>query len=450
MPEPNDRFPRLFPGPDQTITGIGRALRDGRATCVSVLEECLRQVDQWEPLVHAWVLVDRGGALKQAQECDTELNAGNDRGPLHGIPVGIKDLIDVQGLPTACGAKRWAHHVADSDAEVVKKLRVAGGVIMGKTITTPYAWIDPPVTRNPWNLQRTPGGSSSGSAAAVATGACYGAIGSQTGGSITRPASFCGVAGMKPTHGALATLGVAPLAPSLDHVGPIARTVEDLRYLYLAMHDGSTSAGGGLRAPGSEVKPISLGRPRGYFDRLTQPAMRSAFDEALGVLTAGGAEIVELEDPINFEQVVRDHRRVMAAEAAAYHSTGLDEHPDDYPPRIRELLLEGQGLRAVQYLHAVGRMPIEAAACLMSLARLNLHALITPATIGTAPDPSTTGDPAFNSPWSYTHLPTVSFPIGLAPDGLPVAVQLVGWSNHDHELLRTAAWCEDVIRAAWQ
>src|SRR5262249_40875604 len=142
-PEPIDRYPRLLPGPDQTIAGISRALREGRATCVSVLEECLRQVDEWEPRIHAWVLGDRGSALKEADECDTELKARNDRGPLHGIPVGIKDLIDVQGLPTACGAKRWAHHVADSDAEVVKKLRVAGAVILGKTVTTPYAWIDP-------------------------------------------------------------------------------------------------------------------------------------------------------------------------------------------------------------------------------------------------------------------------------------------------------------------
>jgi aspartyl-tRNA(Asn)/glutamyl-tRNA(Gln) amidotransferase subunit A len=450
MPEPNDRFPRLFPGPDETIAGIGRALREGRATCVAVLEECLRQVEFWEPRVHAWVLVDRAGALKQAHEFDAELKAGNDRGPLHGIPIGIKDLIDVQGLPTACGTKRWAHRVADSDAEVVKRLRAAGAVILGKTVTTPYAWIDPPVTRNPWNLERTSGGSSSGSAAAAACGACYGAIGSQTGGSITRPASFCGVCGMKPTYGALATQGIAPLARSLDHVGPIARTVEDLRSMYRAMYDESVVHDKEQSTLGPSRKPIRLGRLRGYFDRLAGPAMRSAFDQAIGVLASSGAEIIELEDPINFEQVVRDHRRVMAAEAAAYHSDSLSKHPDDYPPRIRELLLEGRGLTAIQYLQAADPMGQAGAACRTSLARLSLHALITPATIGTAPDPSATGDPAFNSPWSYTHLPTVSFPIGLAADGLPLAVQLVGWSRYDENLLQTAAWCEDVIRAARQ
>src|SRR5205085_5071627 len=156
------------------------------------------------------------GALGQARALDEELRSGKDRGPLHGIPIGIKDIIDVKGLPTACGAKRWADRIAEWDSQVVARLRNAGAVIMGKTVTTPYAWIDPPATRNPWDPDRTPGGSSSGSAAAVACGMCLGAIGSQTGGSIIRPASFCGVAGFKPTHGHIDVHGVLPFAPSLD------------------------------------------------------------------------------------------------------------------------------------------------------------------------------------------------------------------------------------------
>src|SRR5262249_52335896 len=160
-----------------------------------------------------------------ARRLDEELKGGKDRGPLHGIPIGIKDIIDVAGLATACGSKRGLRNIADADATIVANLRKAGAVILGKTVTTPYAWIDPPVTRNPWKLDRTPGGSSSGSAAAVACGMCLAAIGTQTGGSITRPASFCGVAGMKPTQGPLSFAGVKPFAPTLDHVGPIARTV---------------------------------------------------------------------------------------------------------------------------------------------------------------------------------------------------------------------------------
>src|SRR5262249_13184551 len=149
------------------IAGIGRTLREGRITCVEILRGCLAQVDDWEHKVHAWVVLDRDRALEQARGLDQELKDGKDRGPMHGIPIAIKDIIEVAGLPTACGSKRWAHHPEESDAWVVELLREAGAVIMGKTVTTPYAWIDPPVTRNPWNLERTPGGSSSGSAAAV-------------------------------------------------------------------------------------------------------------------------------------------------------------------------------------------------------------------------------------------------------------------------------------------
>lgn len=447
MTETFGGFPRLFSGPDQTIAGTGRALREGRATCVDVLGRCLEQVDHWEPKVHAWVILDRERALEQARSLDDELKAGKDRGPLHGIPIGIKDIIDVQGLPTACGAKRWADRIAEDDADVVEKLREAGAIIMGKTVTTPYAWIDPPVTRNPWNLERTPGGSSSGSAVAVACGMCLGAIGTQTGGSITRPASFCGVAGMKPNKigPALLTGGIKPFAPSLDHVGPIARTVDDLGVLFRAMAEKEI-----LTIEDTDYLPregpVKLGRLRGFFDRRATPAVLSVLDEAVRALEAQGAEIVELDDPVDFERILKDHRTVMAAEAAREHSDSLDEFPDDYPPRIRDLILEGRMPLALEYLHAESRMHLTMNALLKAFNEKEREFWITPATISTAPDPSTTGDPAFNSPWSYTGLPTVSFPVGLAPDGLPVAVQISGWFLHDQSLLRAAAWCEHVIR----
>src|SRR6185312_8449770 len=191
----------------------------------------------WEPKVQAWAVLDRESAMQQARARDEGLRAGKDRGPLHGIPIGIKGIFSVRGLKCACGAKRWADEIDERDAAIVANLREAGAVIMGKTVTTPYAWIDPPPTRNPWNPHRTPGGSSSGSAAAVACGMCFGAIGSQTGGSITRPASFCGVAGVKPNrflnlHG---SGGALPFAPSLDHFGALGRTVADVRTILGAM-----------------------------------------------------------------------------------------------------------------------------------------------------------------------------------------------------------------------
>ena len=230
---------RLFPEDHETIVGTARRLRAGELTCQDVLRECLDRIDQMEPAVRAWVLVDREGAEAQAKHLDEELAAGKGRGPLHGIPIGVKDIIDVKGLPTGNGlaGQRWVRpsEPAAEDAFIVARLREAGAIILGKTVSTPFAWIDPPVTRNPWNFDRTPGGSSSGSAAAVACGMCLGALGTQTGGSITRPAAFCGVAGMKPTYGQISTEGITPLAPSLDHPGPIARSVADLRLMYLVM-----------------------------------------------------------------------------------------------------------------------------------------------------------------------------------------------------------------------
>lgn len=450
MPKPTPAYPRFFPGPEQTIAGIGRALREGQTSCVKILEGCLEQVDEWEPRVHAWVILDRDKALEQARELDHELTAGNDRGPLHGIPIGIKDIIDVAGLPTACGVKRWADTIAEKDANVVANLRRSGAVIMGKTVTTPYAWIDPPITRNPWNLERTPGGSSSGSAAAVACGMCFGAIGSQTGGSITRPASFCGVAGMKPTSMFAVTTGVFPFASSLDHVGPIARAVEDLGLMLVGIGDENMNLDEMRNQPAAVNSPLRLGRLNGFFERRASQHMNLAFEQATRAMAAAGAEIVPLEDPVDFEKILINHRIVMAAEAAYTHSQWLEETPDDYPPRITQLVAEGVSLSARDYLAAAAGMSKAAKAIESSFGQHKLDALITPATIGTAPDPSTTGDPAFNSPWSYTHLPTVSFPTSRAADGLPVALQLIHHYGLDFALLRVAHWCEQAIRSSRQ
>jgi aspartyl-tRNA(Asn)/glutamyl-tRNA(Gln) amidotransferase subunit A len=254
---------------------------------------------------------------------------------------------------------------------------------------------------------------------------------------------------MKPSrsHASDFDHGIRPFAPSLDHVGPLARTVDDLRTLFDAMDDYRSMR----REERSDLAPREdppwLGRLRGFFDRRADPAVLAALDDAIGALSARGASFVELDDPVDFDQVVQDHRRVMAAEAAGVHSDWLTQFPDDYPPRIRELILEGRSLTALEYLIAKERMN----STLSSIARLfdshEISALITPATVSTAVDLSTTGDPAFNSPWSYTYLPTVSFATDLAADGLPVAIQLVGNRWRDQLLLAVAGWCEGAIRA---
>ncbi|MDR3636715.1 MAG: amidase [Isosphaeraceae bacterium] len=456
---------RLFPTEDETIEGTGRALRKGRRTCREVLEQCFERIEEWEPKVRAWVIVDRNGALEQARKLDDELTAGKCRGPLHGIPIGIKDIIDVAGLPTACGAKHWADGPAQTDAALVAKLREAGAVILGKTVTTPYAWVDPPVTRNPWNLDHTPGGSSSGSAAAVACGMCLGAIGTQTGGSITRPASFCGIAGHKPTHLGVETEGILPFAPALDHPGPLARSVSGLVALQQVIGRFPSGGPGASylssrtlypktatdRPPESFGPPPRVGCLDGPFREMAEPSMRDAIDEAIAVLIMNGAEVVKTPLPVDFEAVIAAHRVIMAAQAAAFHQERLSESPDDYPPRIEALLREGLGIAAVDYIRSEERGVKQATGVAELLSRVDV--LVTPAALGPAPDPSTTGNPAFNSPWSLWGMRTTTFPIGLAPNGLPLGVQLIGTADlfdDEDRHFRAALWCEDAIRRAYE
>lgn len=442
---------KLFASRDETITGISRALQQGRRRCVEIVQQCLDRIEELEPKVRAWVSVDREGSLRTAEALDAELQAGNLRGPLHGIPVGIKDIVDVAGLPTAAGSERRAKQSASQDAALVASLRDARAIILGKTVTTQYASFDPPVTRNPWDLRRTPGGSSSGSAAAVAAGMCLGAIGSQTGGSITRPASFCGVAGCKPTHGRVSVRGVMPLAPSLDHPGPIARCVGDLALLLDGIwgaktDDGHTSASLRKAVDAKPAAPPRLARLGGLFHERAEASMRTEMERVINVLGTAGAGMTNSILPNEFDDVLRCHRIVMATEAAANHGEAFKKHHDDFLPSISALIEEGLAASAVEYIHCREhqvRLSESILACFE-----DVDALIVPATLGPAPDTSTTGDPALNSPWSYTGLPTVSFPTGLSPDGLPLGIQLVGLRHREPDLFRVAAWCEEAVRDA--
>lgn len=428
----------------RTLHEAAHDICTGRSTPIDLLEECLANIERREHEVHAWVFVDAPAARAQAEERGAELKKGFRRGPLHGIPVAIKDIIDVFDWPTAAGSKRWANSIARQDAPIVAALRLAGAVIMGKTVTTQYASFDPPVTRNPWNLQRTPGGSSSGSAAALACGMCYGAIGSQTGGSITRPASYCGVAGLKPTYGLVNADGILTLAASMDHPGPMARCVRDLAILLQPLvgagkHD--THAAADYVAYLQRRTPPKLGRLHGLFDDRADAAVRQSMDQATAKLREAGAIVVDAGLPAEFADVIARHRTVMAVEAAAYHKQRLQQHPDDYQPKFRSLLEEGIQTPAPDY----ARTKEHQVALTQKIKHCfgnGIDTLICPATTTPAPDTSSTGDPAFNSPWSYVGLPTVSFPIGKSSDGLPLSIQLVGRHYQEAELLAVAAWCE--------
>ena len=437
-----------------TISSAASALRRQELSPLALLDACLERIDRYEAGIQAWVFVDREYARSQAQTLAAELRQGRWRGPLHGIPVGIKDIFDVYDWPTAAGSKLWANSIARHDAPVVRRLRQAGAILLGKTVTTQYASFDPPPTHNPWNPTRTPGGSSSGSAAAVACGMCLGALASQTGGSITRPASYCGVAGCKPTFGRVCTVGVVPLASSMDHVGPIAGSVRDLAILLQTIagpdpHDPECPerAVPDYLARGSQTSAAPrLGRLRGLFEDLAEPAMKQLLDHVATAFRSQGAAISDVALPAGFAEVLPSHRTAMAVEAAAYHDPRLRRHPDDYAPKIRSLLEEGLACPAPEYARCKElqrRLSREMLSCLE-----DVDALLAPATTGPAPDAATTGDPAFNSPWSFTGLPVVSLPAGRDPEGMPLAIQLIGRPWAEAELLATAAWCEKVVAFA--
>jgi len=433
-----------------TIHSAGSELRTGRLTSLDLVEACLARIDRFDSRVRAWVSVDAEGAREQARRLDRELQAGQRRGPLHGIPVGIKDIVDVAGWPTLAGSSLRRGHVATNDATIVARLRAAGAVILGKTVTTEFASFDPPPTRNPWNLDRTPAGSSSGSAAAVALGMCVAAVGSQTGGSITRPAAYCGVAGCKPSYGRVSLSGIVPLAFHLDHPGPIARDVADLAIMLsaLAGYDAGDPASADRPAADYTAEPAreeapSLALLTGFFADAASVDVRQSVSAAVARLRAAGARVVEVAPPVSFAEVIANHRRIMAVEAAAYHRGNYPARRSEYGRQLAALLDEALATSALDYAEALAHRErftrdIEAVVA-------GYDALVTPATTTTAPTPETTGDPRFNAPWSYVGLPTVCFPCGVAPDGLPVGWQLIGGRWREGPLLSTAQWCEREI-----
>jgi len=427
-----------FPKIEDTLAEASGRIQNRLTSCADIVSRCLDRIDMNESEIRAWVVVDEEAALAQAAELDEELSQGNSRGPLHGIPVGIKDIVDVAGFTTGAGSRWWSGQPPrGTDATLVALLRAAGVVILGKTVTTQFACFDPPPTRNPWNHDRTPAGSSSGSGAAVAAGHCLAAIGSQTGGSITRPAAFCGIAGCKPSFNRIPIDGVVPIATSLDHAGPMAKTVEDLTLMMAALLPD-------FRAADRLPSPPVLGQVRGFSEDRMDAGMCEALEKTLETLTVAGAQVLDLGHVCDFAELLVHHRRVMAVEGAEYHRAAFASRRDDYLPCVASLIEEGLAESGVDYV--TSRNHQAALSMQMEQVLCGVDAVLTPAATGAAPDTSTTGDPCMNAPWSYTGLPTVSFPVGLADDGMPLSVQLTGKRNGDAGLLAVAAWCEAAVR----
>jgi Asp-tRNA(Asn)/Glu-tRNA(Gln) amidotransferase A subunit family amidase len=426
------------------------AIRDGLISSEELVSACLQQIDRLEEQVQAWVFLDHDLALEQARAADQALKQGPPLGPLHGVPVGIKDILDTADMPTEDGTVLHAGRQPLEDATVVTRLREAGAVILGKTVTTELAVFHPGKTRNPHDLKRTPGGSSSGSAAAVACGMVPLAIGTQTNGSVIRPASFCGVYGFKPTFGLISRHLVLQESRPLDQIGVFARSVEDAALAAEAIigfdpqdPDTRLRAKAPLFRLQAEEPPVT---PRLAFVKSpvwdqADDATRTAFEELAEAL---GKCAGEIDLPSSFDAAHAQHRMIMEADLARSYEREYADGKEQLSSVLVEMLERGRKVLAVDYNNAVAQV----APLYGGFGKIfEWHdAIITPATIGEAPmGLESTGSPTFCTIWTLCGMPAISLPLLQGENGMPLGVQLVGPRGDDARLLRTARWLMNEI-----
>ena len=442
-----------MPEPYQlTVSEAAGEIRSGSLSPVELAQSLLSRIDALEPSLRAWVTIDREEVLTEAKRREDELGQGGPKGPIHGVPVGLKDIYYTAGMKTACGSRINADFVPDYDATTVSRIKEAGGVILGKAVTTEFAMGDPSHAINPWDPAHTPGGSSSGSSVAVAARMCAAALGSQTGGSTCRPAAYNGIVGLKPTYGRISRYGVVPVSWSLDTVGILVRTVADAAIMLQVM------AGHDPQDPGCPDQPVpdyleAMSRQDGpprfglikefFYDKST-PEVRSHTDAAMEKLAQAGAIIQEISLPESFSSAHSCQRIVSNVEAAAYHEESYRDRADEFGPKARSSIEMGMLIPSVRYVQAQ-RARRQFRADMMAMVR-EVDVVLTPAIQAPAPrDLSTTGDAMFQQPWTSSGLPSIVVPSGLSRDGLPLAIQLAGLPWDEGKLLAAAGWCESVL-----
>jgi Asp-tRNA(Asn)/Glu-tRNA(Gln) amidotransferase A subunit family amidase len=428
---------------DLSANAALNAIRSGDLTSEALVAACLERIQALEPQVKAWAFLDPAHAMAQARAADAAIREGKGLGALHGLPVGIKDVIDSADMPTEGGSALFKDYRPRNDASCVSALRSAGAVIMGKTVTTELASSTPGPTCNPRNLAHTPGGSSSGSAAAVACGMVPLALGTQTAGSVIRPASFCGIFGFKPTLGLISRHGVILQSHTLDTIGVYGRTVGDLALIAdaIGVHDPQDPVS--IRAARVRLAEIAASDPplapifafvrTPSWDRMTEIA-REAFGELVAEL---GARVEEIDMP-SLAQAIECHRIVQSAENAGYYGIFRERAPELLSEGLSERLKSGASIAAQDYIRAVNmREPLYAS---LDEVLTQYSAILTPASLGPAPKGlASTGDPAMNGLWTFLGVPCVTLPL-LEAEGLPIGVQLVGRRGDDGRLLRSARW----------
>ncbi|RMF85176.1 MAG: amidase, partial [Nitrospinota bacterium] len=400
-----------------TVTEASQQIQEGVLSPLELVESVFQRITDLEPRLKAWVTLDRDGAIAAAQQATEEAKEGRLRSPLHGIPVGIKDIFYTQGLKTTAGSPVLADFIPPFDATTVARLKAAGAIILGKTTTTEFACFHPTVTRNPWKLNHTPGGSSSGSGAAVAARMCPAALGSQTAGSTLRPAAYCGIVGLKPTYGRISRHGIFPVSWCLDHVGILVRTVQDAALLLqvLAGYDPQDRSSARVPVPPylAEMKRMEreprIGLVREFFLERADAAVQKNVEEVVTRLSKAGARIEEVKLPPSFSALHAAHRTIMRVEAAAVHAQLFPGNEEKYSQRMRSLIESGTLVPAVYYLRA---QRLRQHFCQeMETLLQQVDVLLTPTTPATAPASlETTGDPAFNAPWTFCGIPAISIP----------------------------------------
>jgi aspartyl-tRNA(Asn)/glutamyl-tRNA(Gln) amidotransferase subunit A len=451
-----------------TISELSQMLRTKQISPLDITRSVLERVERLNPVLNSYITVLGEQALAEAEAATEEIARGTHRGALHGVPIGVKDLCAMKGVRTTAASKILASNMTDTDSAVVEKLREAGAIIVGKTNLHEFAFGATGVSphfgpaRNPWDPGRVTGGSSSGSGNAVAAGLCFGAIGSDTGGSIRMPASLCGVTGIKPTYGRVSLRGTIPLSWSLDHIGPMARSARDCALMLeaIAGHDpddpssSRAAADHWSNALDGDIRGLRIGVPTQFAFERADEDVANVVQAAITTLEGLGAEIRHT-DLSELNDYWSDATRVLLAEAASYHRPYMAEHLDDYGEDVRGRLVAGAEMKAVDYVAARQRMDEARRGCADEALFSEVDLLAMPGTVKTAVpiDSITVDDPTLGytwmtAPFDLTGQPAMSVPCGLTDAGLPVGLQLVGRLFDETTVFRAAHAYEEA-RGPW-
>ncbi|MEH3131649.1 MAG: amidase [Mycolicibacterium neoaurum] len=432
------------------LSAAAEAISTRTLSPIELVDSVLAQIDRVDADVSAFVTVTADDARRRAQRVEDELTAGRHRGPLHGIPMAIKDVIDIAGVPTTASSAVLAANIPATDAAVITEMFSAGGISVGKTHTHEFAYgTTTPQSANPWSDDRFAGGSSGGSAIAVSTGMATAALGSDTGGSVRIPAALCGIVGLKPTFGLISRRGMIPLSGSLDHVGTLTRTAADAELMLraLARHDPADPANG--------LTGVRIGIPKNYFFEHVDVEVETQVRAAIDGLAALGATLVDVDIP-DTHLIKATQWGLMVAEAAGYHQQSLRQHPELYSDDVRTLLEAGELMLATDYLSAQRAQASMRQSWAALLTEVDLVAAPTVPALASRKDQDTIHWPdgtaetvtdayvRLCAPANLTGFPAVSVPVSPATDdGLPIGLQLIGRPFEDAELLRAAACYED-------